>query len=1042
MREIDFIMEKPESILKLEKKFHISIEMLPSKSKDRHSNNFKLDEKGEIIELNLEGNVISDTELLEDFPNLISLSLSSNMIDDISFLKNIKSLNYLDLSDNRIENIDYLKELNELVYLDLNRNKISDISALQDLKKMKTLRLWTNPIYDISFLKKLKKLQYLDIWSIKAKDFNVLLHLTQLDDLDIGSNQIKDLSFLVNLKNLNRLRARNNEITNFSVLKDLKKLTSIDLSNNKLNDISFLNELEQIEYLILSDNKSITNYSFLNSLINIKSLDLSRNQLEDISFLKDINRLTSLNLRNNNIKDVSIFKDFIHLRNLDLYENKITDIRPLTSLIKNSVELSDAYNFGLNLFNNPLEYPSIQTLKRGQEAVLRYFEKIEKEGIAPIFESKVTLVGEGSAGKTSLQKRLMNSKAILPKEDKRTRGIEVIDWNFKKTKDKIHIAHIWDFGGQDVYYPVHRFFLTENSVFVLLASSRQNTHNFEYWIPTIFQFGGKSPIILGQTCHDGNKTPWNDLGIYLASDNFNIIKDSESIYHELNLKGKKNIGLVNIKRSIINQILNLPHYKKNVPKSWLEVRDLITTLKDVNCISYIELKDKIKELNPQSFVNKEDVEDCIKFFHDIGIVLWYNKDRHLKNWVILNPSWSVDAVYKIIDDEKILNQKGIILKDDFERVWKDKKYEDKYTILKEMLEVFKIAFPKKHNVSDFIIPARLLSIPKEKIWNDTDAELHIEYEYEFMPKGMVNQISSELSRNIVSDEEVWNNGVNLCFEKSSCQIFEDFYKRKISIKTKGKDARSIIVTIMNTIKNITEEYKGVSPKIIIPCPCDICKTISEPQKFSYDNLILKLEKNKNSIVMCNNSDITFEIDKLLFVNGLPTIEKDKKDYKDHIGIRTIKIFLASSNELKEERDKFRNFISTENDRWHKKGVYFEVVQWEYFLDEISNTRLQDEYNKELIKCDIALCLFFTKVGKFTEEEFDTAYKKFKADGVPKIWTYFKHSDINVGDITEEINTLLNFKKKLKELGHFETSYKSSEDLHLKFKRQLEIYLDN
>lgn len=86
--------------------------------------------------------------------------------------------------------------------------------------------------------------------------------------------------------------------------------------------------------------------------------------------------------------------------------------------------------------------------------------------------------------------------------------------------------------------------------------------------------------------------------------------------------------------------------------------------------------------------------------------------------------------------------------------------------------------------------------------------------------------------------------------------------------------------------------------------------------------------------------------------------------------------------------------------------------------------------------------FFTKVGIFTEEEFTTAYDHFKAGGEPKIRTYFKHAEINSGSITDEINTLLNFKKRLKDLGHFETAYKSTEGLYLQFKRQLEIYLDN
>ena len=48
--------------------------------------------------------------------------------------------------------------------------------------------------------------------------------------------------------------------------------------------------------------------------------------------------------------------------------------------------------------------------------------------------------------------------------------------------------------------------------------------------------------------------------------------------------------------------------------------------------------------------------------------------------------------------------------------------------------------------------------------------------------------------------------------------------------------------------------------------------------------------------------------------------------------QTIKIFLASSIELKEDRDEFRKFISGQNDRLQKQGIYLEIIQWENFLD--------------------------------------------------------------------------------------------------------------
>lgn len=159
-------------------------------------------------------------------------------------------------------------------------------------------------------------------------------------------------------------------------------------------------------------------------------------------------------------------------------------------------------------------------------------------------------------------------------------------------------------------------------------------------------------------------------------------------------------------------------------------------------------------------------------------------------------------------------------------------------------------------------------------------------------------------------------------------------------------------------------------------------------------------------------------------------------------MRTIKIFLASSAELKADRDELRLFIAVENDRLHSKGFYLQLVQWEYFLDAVSDTRLQDEYNKAIEDSDILLSLFYTRAGKYTQEEFETALQLFRANGKPRIYTYFKDAPINTSDINEQILSLLNFKKRLSELGHFPTNYKNIDDLKVQFKRQLDILLDS
>jgi hypothetical protein len=107
---------------------------------------------------------------------------------------------------------------------------------------------------------------------------------------------------------------------------------------------------------------------------------------------------------------------------------------------------------------------------------------------------------------------------------------------------------------------------------------------------------------------------------------------------------------------------------------------------------------------------------------------------------------------------------------------------------------------------------------------------------------------------------------------------------------------------------------------------------------------------------------------------------------------------------------------------------------------MSDTRLQDEYNKAIRACDIFVCLFFTKTGKFTEEEFDTAHCQFKDTRRPRIYTFFKNAPVDMGNLGDEVLSLLQFKKKLASLGHFYTMYNNIEHLQRQFRDQLDKLL--
>ncbi len=152
---------------------------------------------------------------------------------------------------------------------------------------------------------------------------------------------------------------------------------------------------------------------------------------------------------------------------------------------------------------------------------------------------------------------------------------------------------------------------------------------------------------------------------------------------------------------------------------------------------------------------------------------------------------------------------------------------------------------------------------------------------------------------------------------------------------------------------------------------------------------------------------------------------------------TIKIFLASSSELKGDREQFEIFIYRKCKEYQKESIFLELIIWEDFIDAMSQTRLQDEYNKAITDCDIFVSLFFTKVGQYTEEEFLKAWETFKVNNKPLIYTYFKDANIKTSEIKEDdILSLFNFKKRLKEKGHYPTQYSSIDSLKSHFSDQL------
>ena len=137
-------------------------------------------------------------------------------------------------------------------------------------------------------------------------------------------------------------------------------------------------------------------------------------------------------------------------------------------------------------------------------------------------------------------------------------------------------------------------------------------------------------------------------------------------------------------------------------------------------------------------------------------------------------------------------------------------------------------------------------------------------------------------------------------------------------------------------------------------------------------------------------------------------------------IQDIKIFLASSEELKKERYKFPEIVLTLNNEYRSKGYYFDLVKWEYLDSSMGKDRKQDEYNRELRTCDIVFVVFWHIFGDYTNEEFQMALKGLREKDLPNMLVVmFKNDDDPIDEKLEEFKNGLKAEDKL-EILNFST----------------------
>jgi hypothetical protein len=159
--------------------------------------------------------------------------------------------------------------------------------------------------------------------------------------------------------------------------------------------------------------------------------------------------------------------------------------------------------------------------------------------------------------------------------------------------------------------------------------------------------------------------------------------------------------------------------------------------------------------------------------------------------------------------------------------------------------------------------------------------------------------------------------------------------------------------------------------------------------------------------------------------------------------KEFKIFLASSNSLKNERNAINNFITAKDKYLRGKGPSLKLVMWEKDITLcLCPEPIQNKFNEEMLRCDMVIVLFFDRVGQFTREEFDKAYVSLKDGGNPiYLYVFFKQDWVKIDDISwEEVKKIQELKDRIKREQQIYCTYTSIDNLLSQIWDQMKLIL--
>lgn len=591
--------------------------------------------------------------------NEIKIELGENATWDwgrfSSKVQNIKSLVVIGRED-ITNDIFKLRNLVELQLLDCNLLGC-DLNEIDNLQKLERLNLDRSKLQEFPI--KIYNLKQLNVLSAMNTEAEIITegigNLTNLIYLGLNQTKIKEIPEEIGkLENLTSLYLGITEISEIpDALRNLKKLEHLALWETPLKELpDWVCEFSELRGLYLGRARNVSYLpNTIGRLKKLQRLYIDGTAIKELpDSFGELTELEELQVENTPIRRFPNIEKLKKLKRCNL--RNMTLERIPVEFVNSDMEIKveDGYwNDGLNLYNTKLLCQPISLFTHEKEFIKSYYaeEKIH------LNETKVVFLGDGEAGKSHIIERIKEDNQQLKKfEQESTPGI-AISQKHCTIEDENVCLQIWDFGGQEIMHSMHRFFLTERTLYVVVVNARDNTQDerAKYWLNNVKNFANGCPVIIVLNKMDQNPTAsinerllMDDYPQIIQTLKMSALNDSQEAFSQLT-------------RTIISIVKTFDSYAMDFPISWNNIKMTLTEMK----VNYIT-DPSYREICCANGVEDEQIQNwLLDWFHDLGVSFNYRKrDELLGGYMVLKPTWITNAIYVILFNGREYSNNGII----------------------------------------------------------------------------------------------------------------------------------------------------------------------------------------------------------------------------------------------------------------------------------------------------------------------------------------------------------------------------------------------